>query len=55
MAWQRRFVSNYQEQDEYRKIPIVYFSANNDIKALAEKAAQTLFMQNVRTLKILKK
>jgi two-component system cell cycle response regulator DivK len=44
-----------KEQEEYRKIPIVYFSANNDIKALAEKAGADAFLAKPFDLEDLEK
>jgi len=33
-----------KEVDEFKKIPVIYFSANNDIKSLAEQAGADTFL-----------
>lgn len=33
-----------KEHDEFKSIPVIYFSANNDIKTLAEKAGADTFL-----------
>ncbi|HEY0667556.1 MAG TPA: response regulator [Sphingobacteriaceae bacterium] len=33
-----------KEHDEFKSIPVIYFSANNDIKTLAQKAGADTFL-----------